>query len=584
MKHFFSLLLACLASLAYSLSLAIPNNLASESDILPFLNQSTPQTQNQPFQKLHLLPLNQKRAEAIQQTLLGFLKEQQEGTDAALENFDKALTSDPSLAGIALLLANEYIHRGEFQKAISRLKDTIRANPSAAFPEINLAEIYLFHLNKPHIAERHAQRALLLAPHNFTPRALLWEIAFRQKKTKKADSILEDAANSQTPNPNYWIQFAELHLRLPTSQLQKPKIYQRIQNALSNAIKYANQNPELLAKIGDLYFLFEKYDKAVENYQIAYAKKPDLPQIRLRLANALIMTPQAQEAAPILRQLFQESPQDIVLCDRIIWLATERQDWNEALLYHQKALAISPPNPERYMAIAKIAFSLQKFELARFYLENAIARFPNFPMFYYHYALALSYTKDYFKSLNYFSLLEVELNQGNLQINPGEFYYEYGNTAYKAGLLDRSIELLRKAVATNGPFAAPAANDLGYIWVKRGENLDEAGQLIRKALEADPNNGAYLDSLGWWYFQRKEFSKALSTLLQALEALDSPDPEVLEHIGDTLAALGNFPQAFLFWNKSRQINPNNPNLLGKIHNTEKNFLLNPQQTNSPSTF
>ncbi|MCS7009403.1 MAG: tetratricopeptide repeat protein, partial [Chthoniobacterales bacterium] len=332
------------------------------------------------------------------------------------------------------------------------------------------------------------------------------------------------------------------------------------------------------------YFLFEKYDKAVENYQIAYAKKPDLPQIRLRLANALIMTPQAQEAAPILRQLFQESPQDIVLCDRIIWLATERQDWNEALLYHQKALAISPPNPERYMAIAKIAFSLQKFELARFYLENAIARFPNFPMFYYHYALALSYTKDYFKSLNYFSLLEVELNQGNLQINPGEFYYEYGNTAYKAGLLDRSIELLGKAVATNGPFAAPAANDLGYIWVKRGENLDEAGQLIRKALEADPNNGAYLDSLGWWYFQRKEFSKALSTLLQALEALDSPDPEVLEHIGDTLAALGNFPQAFLFWNKSRQINPNNPNLLGKIHNTEKNFLLNPQQTNSPSTF
>ena len=39
-----------------------------------------------------------------------------------------------------------------------------------------------------------------------------------------------------------------------------------------------------------------------------------------------------------------------------------------------------------------------------------------------------------------------------------------------------------------------------YMWIERSENLEEAGQFIRRALEMEPNNGAYIDSLGWLYF------------------------------------------------------------------------------------
>ena len=50
------------------------------------------------------------------------------------------------------------------------------------------------------------------------------------------------------------------------------------------------------------------------------------------------------------------------------------------------------------------------------------------------------------------------------------------------------------------------------MWVERSENLDEAGQFIRRALEMEPTNGAYIDSLGWLYFKQGKFDEALTEL------------------------------------------------------------------------
>ena len=53
-------------------------------------------------------------------------------------------------------------------------------------------------------------------------------------------------------------------------------------------------------------------------------------------------------------------------------------------------------------------------------------------------------------------------------------------------------------------------------------NLDEAGSMIKKALEIEPENGAFLDSLGWFYFKKGDFARALTELLHAADLIQSP--------------------------------------------------------------
>jgi tetratricopeptide (TPR) repeat protein len=86
------------------------------------------------------------------------------------------------------------------------------------------------------------------------------------------------------------------------------------------------------------------------------------------------------------------------------------------------------------------------------------------------------------------------------------------------------------------------ANTLGYLLAEQGENLERAERLIRSALEQDPENGAFLDSLGWVHFQRGEYEQAFDVLVQAANSLPE-DPVILEHLGRTLGALGQTQEA-----------------------------------------
>ena len=70
-----------------------------------------------------------------------------------------------------------------------------------------------------------------------------------------------------------------------------------------------------------------------------------------------------------------------------------------------------------------------------------------------------------------------------------------------------------------------------------GINLDEAEQLIRKALEHKPGDGYITDSLAWVYYKRGQYEKALPLLEQA-SSLVPDDPVILEHLGDVCAKLG----------------------------------------------
>jgi len=88
-----------------------------------------------------------------------------------------------------------------------------------------------------------------------------------------------------------------------------------------------------------------------------------------------------------------------------------------------------------------------------------------------------------------------------------------------------------------GPFDAAVANYLGYMWADTGTNLSQALELLLRAVEAEPGNAAFIDSLGWAYFKLGNLDQAEHWLRRAVE-LGGDDATVMSHLGQVLLTRG----------------------------------------------
>jgi tetratricopeptide (TPR) repeat protein len=106
----------------------------------------------------------------------------------------------------------------------------------------------------------------------------------------------------------------------------------------------------------------------------------------------------------------------------------------------------------------------------------------------------------------------------------------------------------RKVLELN-PKNSSALNYLGYMLADRNVRLSDALNYIKQAVELEPNNGAYLDSLGWAYYRAGDLPKAEEYLRRAIERF-SKDPTVHDHLGDVYFKQGNLKDAITHWQLS----------------------------------
>jgi tetratricopeptide (TPR) repeat protein len=109
-------------------------------------------------------------------------------------------------------------------------------------------------------------------------------------------------------------------------------------------------------------------------------------------------------------------------------------------------------------------------------------------------------------------------------------------------------ESFHKVIADD-PKNAQALNYLGYMLADRGVRLEEALGYIRRAVALDPQNGAYLDSLGWAYYRMGNYELAEENLRRASEKIGS-DPTVQAHLGDLYQKTGHLKLATTHWQRA----------------------------------
>jgi tetratricopeptide (TPR) repeat protein len=181
-------------------------------------------------------------------------------------------------------------------------------------------------------------------------------------------------------------------------------------------------------------------------------------------------------------------------------------------------------------------------------------------------------------------LLEAQPDDMRAYLALGGVYASKEDFRNAAGVYDRAVERLKKPTKADWniyyqrgiayerlkewPKAEPnfrtalvlfpdqpqVMNYLGYSWVDMNTNLDQAMDLIRKAVDLRPGDGYIVDSLGWAYFKLGKFNDAVRELERAV-SLKPDDPVLNDHLGDAYWRAGRQLEATFQWSHARDMKP-----------------------------
>jgi len=150
--------------------------------------------------------------------------------------------------------------------------------------------------------------------------------------------------------------------------------------------------------------------------------------------------------------------------------------------------------------------------------------------------------------------------------HPGDdrLMFERGAALERAGRRSEAERLLAAVIESN-PGNAMALNYLGYMLAESGRRLHDSLSYVERALALDPENPAYLDSLGWALFKMERFASAEEKMRAALR-YDATDPVLREHLGDLLDATGRPEEAVREWEAALECGHEEPDRIrAKVH-------------------
>jgi tetratricopeptide (TPR) repeat protein len=279
-----------------------------------------------------------------------------------------------------------------------------------------------------------------------------------------------------------------------------------------NATSDANSRAIFLERLGLIYRSQEKFDKAIETFRQAGALGGEhAARAEALVVETLRLNRQPQKALEAAGAALQKYPKDRALRTVHATLLGEQGKVDEAVQDLKSMMTNTASDREIYLTIAQVYSQAKRFE------ESEAA-----------------------------GLKALELSKGaDEQEYP---HFVLGSIYERQKKYDQAEKHFREVLAAN-PLNAAAFNYLGYMLADRGVRLDESVKFIQKALEIEPSNGAYLDSLGWAYYKMSRYDLAAPNLEKAAKMITG-DPTIQEHLGYVYLEMGKFHEAQTAWEKA----------------------------------
>ena len=268
-------------------------------------------------------------------------------------------------------------------------------------------------------------------------------------------------------------------------------------------------------------------------------------------------------------------------------------DSQEAISEYEKSAKLDSKQPLPHLRLGAYYSRLGRLDEAVRQLKIAVKLQPEISQAHYLLALIYSSQKKYdLASVEYETVLKTasQNSPDNIEIHAylAQLYYalhQYPQAAqqlskilqltpqnvsalYLLGSVDLELDQHEKAkedfrkVLALEPDHDGALNSLAYMYAQEGVHLDDALKMVRRAIELDPSNGAYYDTLGWVLFKKGMNAESLMALEKAQDYIQ--DPVIYEHMGDVYQAVNEPALARKFWLKSLALDPKQPKVSEKI--------------------
>lgn len=282
-----------------------------------------------------------------------------------------------------------------------------------------------------------------------------------------------------------------------------------------------------------------------------------------RLGFNLLLQDRYAESARTYRNLLGipglPGQQQLISLYRLSQAEAFNKNYNDAILAIEAALKMSPQNPELTYQLGWIQLQADKYEEAEKSLKAAARLAENDPSTESRASMLLgalyTQTRRWDEAIKtYEQILEIPELSAELvrrsRVSLSNAYVQMGDLPNGQRILEEVYEASPNDPGVN--------NDLGYLYADEGTNLEKAEKMIRLAVAAEPDNPAYLDSLGWVLFKLEKFKEAKSVLEKSNADPDYQDSTIIEHLGDVQQALNEPDIAVKTWQKALDIEKESP--------------------------
>ena len=436
--------------------------------------------------------------------LLGQLYSKQGRLSAAENKLEKALDINSKFEEAYIELISILMHKQELAKAVAVAKEMTVKVPESVFGWATLAKLYL-QSNRYKAALKPAKRA--------------WEMQSSNPHFAQVYAIVLQLNDKKKQAVKLYEQLYRLNPADDSVTRQMIGLYRDLGN-LEDALELIDEMSDLSEKIRPsiqmqkaiILWELEKLDDALKTLIALSKDYPDSDNIQYMLGMAYERTGKPDKAIEIYEKIHEASKFRYHSDYRMVYLLRKDKRIPDALKVGQRLLDSQYVEWDAYITVAGVYSDKSAYDDAIKLLESGYDKFPS---------------------------------QHRLLFWKG-VYQE------KAGDIKDCIETMRSVIKVDPDNSSPY-NYLGYLFAERKENLEEAEKLIKKALELKPNDGFYLDSLGWVYFQMGKYKKARPMLEKALE-LEPEEGVIMEHVGDLVKAEGDSTKAKSYYQKALEMN------------------------------
>ncbi len=304
-----------------------------------------------------------------------------------------------------------------------------------------------------------------------------------------------------------------------------PKLLKQLNEKTSTWLTGSEQDgPEGIAMAMTLLELEAGNQKAAESFFQTAMQRPDPGRGRFAITVALNRMAQRQPKLAILA-LQQVIDQKLMSENRVELyhllagaLAMDHQ-FERALQAAAHAVKLAPDSPRMLARVAWVHYYAKQLDVAERLFLDLLTRFD-------HDSDRTEETRDVMRDAR--QLLST--------------------ICVQQGRIDTAEEWLLQ-VLDEFPEDIGAMNDLGYLWADQGQHLQRALAMIRMAVESEPDNEAYRDSLGWVLFRLGRHQEALKELDFAAKS-EPVDGEILNHLGDAYLKTHQLKKAIACWKKA----------------------------------